>query len=93
MECWHCGHKIEVLERVGFRDECPRCGRPAHVCLNCSFYDTSYNNACREPMAERVVDKDRANFCEYFSPGSAQKRDAGKTAAQKSLEELFKKKT
>ena len=94
MDCWHCGRKIEVVERVGFRDECPGCGRAAHLCLNCGFYDPAYNNACREPQAERVVDKDRANFCEYFAPSSAQgrRRDTGKAAAQARLEDLFKKK-
>ncbi len=55
-------------DRVGFRDECPQCDRPLHVCLNCGFYDPAYNNQCRETQAERVVDKDRFNFCEYFRP-------------------------
>lgn len=45
---------------------CPRCGKDAHVCLNCRFYDTSAHMECREPIAEPVSQKDRANFCEYF---------------------------
>lgn len=45
---------------------CPRCGKDAHVCLNCRFYDTSAHMECREPIAEPVGQKDRANFCEYF---------------------------
>jgi hypothetical protein len=68
MNCFHCGRQIEVIERVGFRDNCDACGRSLHACLNCGWYDPAYNNQCREPQAERVVDKDRANFCEYFSP-------------------------
>jgi hypothetical protein len=94
MQCWHCGRSIEVTERVGFRDECPGCDRALHVCRNCGFYDPTYNNQCREPMAERVVDKDRANFCEYFTPGG-RKGGAGAQqgkSAQAKLEELFKKK-
>src|SRR6202045_216160 len=97
MNCWHCARKIEVVtgERIGFRDECEGCGRALHVCRNCGFYDPSYNNACREPQAERVVDKDRFNFCEYFAPGKGEGAGAGvqsKSAAQAKLEELFKKK-
>jgi hypothetical protein len=45
-------------------------------------------------MAERVVDKDRANFCEYFNPGQVKGgvgAQQGKSAQAK-LEELFKKK-
>ncbi|MGH7880977.1 MAG: hypothetical protein ACREQD_16000, partial [Candidatus Binataceae bacterium] len=67
MHCFHCGRPIEGKERVGFRDRCPACDRPVHACLNCEFYDRSYNNECREPQAERVVEKDRSNFCDFFA--------------------------
>jgi hypothetical protein len=45
-------------------------------------------------MAERVVDKERANFCEYFSPAKAGSRtEAAATASPRAkLEELFRKK-
>jgi len=94
MNCWHCGKATEIVERVGFRDECAACGRSLHVCRNCKFYHIAYNNSCREPQAERVVDKERFNFCEYFAPGSGEGARAGtpsKSAAQAKLEALFKK--
>jgi hypothetical protein len=95
MNCWHCARKIEVLagDRIGFRDECPGCGRAMHSCRNCGFYDPAYNNSCRETMAERVVDKERFNFCEYFVPGDAAVKPPAKTGAQNKLEALFKKKS
>jgi hypothetical protein len=98
MKCWHCGRTIEVIagkDRVGFRDDCPGCDRALHVCLNCDLYDPSYNNSCREPMAERVVDKERFNFCEYFTPGDSTKARApsAKSSAHNKLEDLFKKKS
>jgi hypothetical protein len=98
MKCWHCGRAIEVVtskDRVGFRDDCPGCDRALHVCLNCDLYDPAYNNSCREPMAERVVDKERFNFCEYFTPGDSTKARApsAKSGAQSKLEDLFKKKS
>ncbi len=46
-------------------------------------------------MAERVVDKDRANFCEYFGPatqGAAANKDSQRSAVRADLENLFKKK-
>jgi hypothetical protein len=94
MNCHFCGRAIEIRERVGFRDECPGCERPVHICRNCGFYDPAYNNSCREPMAERVVDKDRANFCEYFNPAKAGAKPAAsaRTSPRAKLEELFKKK-
>ena len=94
MNCFHCGRPTEVKERIGFRDMCPKCDRALHVCFNCDFYDAAFNNQCREPQAERVVDKDRANFCEYFVPRTATERrlPPPPNDARAKLEALFKKK-
>ena len=93
MNCFHCGDAIAFKDRVGFRDRCSTCDRPAHACLNCTFYDPAYNNQCREPQADRLVEKDRANFCEYFTPGNraAKKLDSSSNARAK-LDAIFKKK-
>ena len=93
MNCSHCGKEIAFKERVAFRDRCAACDRPVHACLNCTFYDPTYNNQCRETQAERVVEKDRANFCEFFAPGKSgvKKTDAGSDARAK-LDAMFKKK-
>jgi hypothetical protein len=94
MNCFHCAQEITVKERVGFRDACPRCDRPLHACLNCGFYDPAYNNQCRETQAERVVDKHRANFCEYFRPRTAPGAKPVSPGAdpRATLDTLFKKK-
>jgi len=101
MNCWKCGHRVETVERVGFHAHCPQCDRPLHVCRDCSLYDPAYNNQCRETMAERVVDKERSNFCEYFAPNAdiaaapAQAGQSGPSperAARERLDALFKKK-
>jgi hypothetical protein len=45
-------------------------------------------------MAERVVDKDRRNFCDYFVIGGAGKSGSkadAKAEALKKLDDLFKK--
>jgi len=94
MNCWKCGREIETKERLGFREYCPLCERSLHVCLNCRFYDPAYNNQCRETQAERVVDKERANFCEYFTPrkgGPAKISSPGGDTRAK-LDSLFRKK-
>ncbi len=36
----------------------------------CQFYDVKAYNECRESSADRIVDKEKANFCEYFKLGS-----------------------
>ncbi|MGD2112266.1 MAG: hypothetical protein PVI50_02690 [Gammaproteobacteria bacterium] len=67
--CWHCGTSLEAqplpLARVA---ECAACQADLHVCRLCEFYDTRVAKACREPVAEVVTDKTRANFCDYFQP-------------------------
>jgi len=92
MNCFFCGREIEFGERVSFREMCPGCGRAQHACRNCGFHDPAYNNQCREPMAERVVDKERANFCEYFTPGKNRAAAAMPARTRKELDELFRKK-
>jgi predicted RNA-binding Zn-ribbon protein involved in translation (DUF1610 family) len=66
--CWHCGHGL-VAADYGREAACPACGKETHVCRNCRHYAPGRPNDCYEPMAERVVNKARANFCEYFEPG------------------------
>jgi hypothetical protein len=95
VNCWKCIKELDTRDGVGFRDRCPSCDSPIHVCLNCAFYDVSYNNQCRETMAERVVDKNRPNFCEYFAPGTKEvrpQRAPGGEQVKANLEALFKKK-
>jgi hypothetical protein len=92
--CHHCGRDIGNLERVGRRATCLNCGWDLHVCRNCSFYDPAYHNQCREPQAERQVEKEAGNFCEYFGfrVGAAPKPDVSKDDPRKRLEALFGKK-
>ncbi|NIT67742.1 MAG: hypothetical protein GWM93_13850, partial [Gemmatimonadetes bacterium] len=67
LSCWKCGHALDDMPMpLGRRDECPACATDLHVCRMCEFYDTSVAKSCREPIAEEVTDKERANFCDYF---------------------------
>ena len=33
----------------------------------CEFFDPGVRRGCREPVAEEVSDRERANFCGYFT--------------------------
>ena len=91
--CAFCNREIEFEGRVSRNDTCPKCGRDLHCCLQCKFYDSGAYNECKEVMAERTVDKERANICEYFIlRGSHESGGDKKGAAKKALEELFRKK-
>ena len=66
--CFNCGQtlQIDALQKIFRSDECQKCYAKIHVCKMCRFYDPSYYNDCREDQAERIVDKERVNYCEYF---------------------------
>jgi hypothetical protein len=64
--CHHCGHEVQLLSGIQRTDGCATCYSDLKVCLNCRFFDPGMNNQCREPQAEWVTDKAKANFCEFF---------------------------
>jgi hypothetical protein len=67
--CWRCGASLEAeplpLTRLA---ECQACRADLHVCRLCEFFAPRVARQCREPVAEEVQDKQRANFCDYFQP-------------------------
>lgn len=92
--CFACGTDLPILGNVGFREECYKCHADVHVCKTCVHYDSKAYNECREPQADVVREKERANFCEYYLPtvkGAAQ--GPTKTDLLAAAEALFKKKT
>ena len=93
LQCWKCGTTLEEMRSPYSRyEECSTCNADLHVCLMCREYDTAVADACREDRADFVLDKDKANFCDYFKPraGAYQPKDDSKTrAARAELAELF----
>ena len=91
--CFKCKKELDLGREIGRRDECPFCSADLHVCLNCRFYDRSAPKECREPQADLVREKDKANFCGFFSfrdaPAAGGTDDPAKT--RKALDDLFKK--
>jgi hypothetical protein len=94
VRCAECNTEVSLApgERIGFRDECERCSADLHACRNCSHHDPSAYNECREPKAEWVSDRERANHCEEFTPGSGvEEPDGAEAKLRSNLENLFKK--
>ena len=91
--CWKCGASLkDLLLPLERRAACPVCRSELHVCRMCEFFDPSVSQACREPVADHVQDKTRANFCGYFTPMPRvrlpQNADASQ-AARSELDALF----
>gem|GEM_PF-262166 len=92
--CHHCGGPLEFAEKVFRNDTCKGCGSDVYCCLNCTEYDESAPNQCREPQAEKVAVKDRRNFCDFFRLQEGRRSSAARdkaAEAKRKLEALFKK--
>lgn len=91
--CFQCGQVIPADRAIPRDEECPHCSSDLHCCRNCRFYDPAVSNQCREPQAEWVTEKVKANFCEFFSfldgarPGAA-RTDA--SSARDRFNKLFR---
>ncbi len=91
--CWKCGADLSrVFLPLGRRDACPSCRAELHVCRLCRWFDPRAPQQCREPTADDVRVKDRANFCGFFVPRlgiSALRAADGKQNHRAALDALF----
>lgn len=96
MNCAFCGSRIPLDSVVSRNATCPKCDGDLRCCKQCKFYDPRAFNDCKEVSAERIRDKDRSNFCDYFLPRGAKAvargYDTRRGDAMEALEALFKKK-
>jgi len=93
-QCFKCGKQLSDSLKilVSRSDTCPSCMSDIRSCKMCQFYDPKSYNECREPNADRITEKEKANFCDYYKINSGlndaekQRQDALAKAAS-----LFKK--
>ena len=95
-QCQYCGTTVTLDEPIPRESSCEKCLRDLHSCRQCRHYDPALNNSCRETEAERVEDKERRNFCEFFDLNPAPFRGAPpdtscEAQARARLEGLFGK--
>jgi hypothetical protein len=84
---------LEIMNPVGRRELFPFCGSNLHCRLNCVHYNIGSYNDCREPQAERVIEKGRSNFCDFFNFRDAEtvgKEKASLVSAKLKADSLFK---
>ncbi len=65
--CYSCNKPTEFPDaKLGRLDSCDHCNAYLHCCLMCDFYDKNSYNECKEPMADRITEKEKSNYCDYF---------------------------
>ncbi len=93
--CHYCGTVVENPREVYRSTTCDSCGKDLKVCLNCRFYSPGAHWDCSESIDELVKEKDRANFCTFFSFGSRPPAQRGaplsdeSQQAKRKLDKLF----
>jgi hypothetical protein len=91
-KCWQCGEGLQNID-YGRETNCRSCDKPTRVCRNCRWYAPSRPNQCEEPMADRVMEKEKANFCGYFEPTAdplGSEASESKDSLRQAAEDLFK---
>ncbi len=91
--CHKCKNEIEIDRNFGRKDSCQLCKADLRCCLNCRHYDQRAYNQCHEPQSDRVLDKDRSNFCDYFNfmdSALDEKTKYANDSVRKKLDDLFK---
>jgi len=93
LQCWNCGTGLEDVPRpISRHATCPKCFNELHCCRLCRHFDPGASMTCHEDRADPPLQKENANFCEYFSPrsGAFEHATADKSAvARNHLDALF----
>ncbi len=90
MQCWACGTVLQdrLVKKISFREVCEVCAVDLHSCSGCKFFQLGLSNNCKVPGTEKIVDREKNNFCDDFSfSDSKPLKPNGKI---KRFEDLFK---
>jgi hypothetical protein len=92
MKCYSCKTELDINPRLKMNkdEECPKCRQDLRCCKMCDFFDPKIYNECRETSAERVVDKQKKNFCDYFILTTQEQRAADANSVLDAAKSLFK---
>lgn len=89
--CHKCGEAWVSEQRFPGRTEtCAECGYDLHCCLNCKLYAPGKPNECMSPTVERVLDKEKANFCDEFDFAEDRAPESREGKTRKSRDEWNK---
>lgn len=95
VRCYKCSKVLDFKpgHKAHRSDVCTNCNSDVKCCKNCSHYNINAYNQCKENQADRVVDKERANFCDYFvlrASNAIDNQNDSKQDAKSKLDALFK---
>ncbi len=95
--CWSCGKPTGITGRVMRSDSCVECLADLRCCRGCRHFEPTRRFQCRENVEHNVVNKEKANHCDFFQHRnvmkvagglSSQKDDKG--SQKQKFDDLFK---
>jgi len=89
--CWNCGKPTGITARVMRSDACTNCLADLRCCRGCRHFDPTRRFHCREPIETNIVNKEKANFCDFYSQRDAMKTAGGVTRITDSKEDRKKR--
>lgn len=92
VNCYKCKSttSLELNQSISRNEECPKCATDLRCCKMCGFFDPKAYNECKEPSADRILEKEKANFCDYFKLGSPDTNNNSKDDMMAKANSLFK---
>ena len=91
--CWNCGCSLEEIPRpISRHANCPECFEDLHCCRLCTHFAPRLTGQCDDDRADPPVQKESANFCEFFRPLSGAYEDvrgSRRDVARQQLDALF----
>lgn len=91
--CYKCQENLilAVGTNILRSEECPKCHTDLHCCKMCELYSVQSYNECKESIADRIVDKEKANFCDHFKLRANTSAANSKQSILDAANALFKK--
>ncbi len=95
--CWSCGRPSGSKGSVTRHDQCQNCLADLRTCRGCRHFDPTRRHQCRENVDHPVLNKNKANFCDFFQvrevvkgAGGIRQRTDNKESRRKNFDDLFK---
>ncbi len=64
--CYKCSNVLDIASPISRTAVCSYCGADVRCCKNCVHFSLGSHYDCKEHVDELIVDKERANFCDWF---------------------------
>ena len=91
--CWNCGCSLKDIPRpISRHANCPECFEDLHCCRLCVHFAPRLTAQCDDDRADPPIQKENANFCEFFRPlldAYEDARGSRRDSARQRLDSLF----